>query len=114
MRLCSDVIPDVAKVTACMKRKSSQVSPARDATAHRREHYHHHYRHAIIAADLAGECVMARGVNWSRKTTSDRMRRQGIEDINSKMPVVGQPAKQLSKADLREQAAAEFLAWRVG
>jgi hypothetical protein len=45
MRLCSDVIPDVAKVTACMKRKSSQVSPARDATAHRREHYHHHYRH---------------------------------------------------------------------
>jgi hypothetical protein len=50
MRLCSDVIPDVAKVTACMKRKSSQVSPAcrvfmRGGTAQRHEHYHHHYRH---------------------------------------------------------------------
>src|SRR5438552_1758694 len=28
MRLCSDVIPDVPKVTACMKAKSSQVSEA--------------------------------------------------------------------------------------
>jgi hypothetical protein len=45
------------------------------------------------------------------------MRQQGVEDINGKMPVVGQPAKQprrkLSKADLREQAAATFLAWRA-
>jgi hypothetical protein len=50
MRLCSDVIPDVAKVTACMKAKSSQASPAcrvfmRGGTAHRHERYHHHYRH---------------------------------------------------------------------
>lgn len=53
MRLCSDVIPDVAKVTACMKAKSSQLSPAcrvamrgepsRGARHH--AHYHHHYHH---------------------------------------------------------------------
>jgi hypothetical protein len=53
MRLCSDVIPDVARVTACMKAKSSQLSQAcrlamlggASGTAHRRGHYHHHYRH---------------------------------------------------------------------
>jgi hypothetical protein len=53
MRLCSDVIPDVAKVTACMKRKSSQVSQAcrvamrgeSSGKGHRYGHYHHHYRH---------------------------------------------------------------------
>jgi hypothetical protein len=53
MRLCSDVIPDVARVTACMKAKSSQLSQAcrlamrggPSGTAHRRGHYHHHYRH---------------------------------------------------------------------
>jgi hypothetical protein len=50
MRLCSDVIPDVAKVTACMKAKSSQLSPAcrvfvRGGTAHRHGHYYHRYRH---------------------------------------------------------------------
>src|SRR3974390_1596664 len=28
MRLCSDVIPDVARVTACIKAKSSQLSEA--------------------------------------------------------------------------------------
>jgi hypothetical protein len=28
MRLCSDVIPDVAKITVCMKAKSSLLSPA--------------------------------------------------------------------------------------
>jgi hypothetical protein len=27
MRLCSDVIPDVAKVTACMHAKRAQLSP---------------------------------------------------------------------------------------
>ena len=47
------------------------------------------------------------------------MRRQGVEDIKGKMPlVVGQPPKRprrkLSKAELREQAAAAFLAWRAG
>lgn len=51
MRLCSDVIPDVAKVTACMKAKYSQLSqPCRVAMrepsgkGHRRG-YHHHYHH---------------------------------------------------------------------
>ncbi len=52
MRLCSDVIPDVPKVTACMKAKYRQLSePCRVAmrapsgTAHHHGHYHHHYRH---------------------------------------------------------------------
>ena len=50
MRLCSDVIPDVARVTACMKAKSSQLSPAcrvfmRGGTAHGHGHYHGHYHH---------------------------------------------------------------------
>ena len=47
------------------------------------------------------------------------MRRQGVEDIKGKIPLVGdQPPKQrrrkLSKAELREQATAAFLAWREG
>ena len=47
MRLCSDVIPDVARVTACMKAKSSQLSPACRVFLRGRYqgHYHHHYRH---------------------------------------------------------------------
>ena len=50
MRLCSDVLSDVARVTACMKAKSSQVSPAcrvfmRGGTAHGHGHYHGHYHH---------------------------------------------------------------------
>jgi hypothetical protein len=60
---------------------------------------------------------MAR-VNWSRKATRDRMRRRGVEDIDGKMPLFAQPPKKphrkLSKAELREQAAAAFLAWRAG
>ena len=56
MRLCSDVIPDVARVTACMKAKSSQLSEA-CRVAMRGEafwqapsralppHYHHHHCH---------------------------------------------------------------------
>jgi hypothetical protein len=49
-------------------------------------------------------------VNWTRS-----MRRQGVEDIKGKMPLGGQPPKfrrRVSKAELREQAAAAFLAWR--
>ena len=61
---------------------------------------------------------MARGVNWSRIASRNRMRRQGVEDIKGKMPIVAEPPKQfrrkLSKAELREQAAAAFLAWRTG
>jgi len=49
MRLCSDVIPDVVKVTACMKAKSSQLSPAcrlamRDEARGHGER-HRRYRH---------------------------------------------------------------------
>jgi hypothetical protein len=36
------------------------------------------------------------------------MRRQGVEDIK------GKPRRKLSKAELREQATAAFLAWREG
>ena len=61
---------------------------------------------------------MGRGVNWSRVKDRNRMRRQGVEDIKGATPVAVQPAKQprrkLSKAELREQAAAAFLAWRAG
>jgi hypothetical protein len=52
MRLCGDAIPDIAKVTACMKAKYSQLSqPCRVAMAgsgksktrshHARRHCHH-------------------------------------------------------------------------
>ena len=62
---------------------------------------------------------MGRGVNWSQISNRNRMRRQGIEDIKGKTPLVrDRPPKQrrskLSKAELREQAAAAFLAWREG
>jgi hypothetical protein len=63
---------------------------------------------------------MASGrMNWSRIDSCNRMQRQGVEDIKGKTPlVVDQPPKQrrrkLSKAELREQAAAAFLAWREG
>jgi len=50
MRLCSAVIPDVARITACMKANRSQLSPAcrvfmRGGTAHGHRHYHGHYHH---------------------------------------------------------------------
>ena len=52
MRLCSDVIPDVARVTACMKAKYRQLSePCRVAMrggpSGKGRHYghYHHYRH---------------------------------------------------------------------
>jgi hypothetical protein len=51
MRLCSDVIPDVPKVTACMKRNSAQLSQAcrvamrSEGSGRRTRHYHgHHYK----------------------------------------------------------------------
>jgi hypothetical protein len=60
---------------------------------------------------------MSRGVNWSRIASRKRMKRQSVEDSKGKMPVVAEPPKQprrkLSKAELREQAAAAFLAWRT-
>jgi len=59
---------------------------------------------------------MASGrANWSRKAARNRMRRQGVEDRKVKTPLVDQPPKQpRRKAELREQAAAAFLAWRAG
>jgi len=61
---------------------------------------------------------MSGRVNWSRIATRDRMRRHGVEDIKGKMPLVAEPSKKprrkLSKAELREQAEAAFLAWRAG
>jgi hypothetical protein len=46
MRLCSDVMPDVAKITKCMSAKYSQVSePCRLAMSGGKKHVgHHHYR----------------------------------------------------------------------
>lgn len=49
MRLCADVIPDVAKVTACMNAKYSQLSEAcrvamRGSGGGKAVH-HHRYRH---------------------------------------------------------------------
>jgi hypothetical protein len=44
------------------------------------------------------------------------MRRQGVEDIKGKTPLVEPPKtprRKLSKAELREQAEAAFLAWRA-
>ena len=60
---------------------------------------------------------MAGHVNWARLSSRKRMQRQGVEDIKGKTPPGGQPPnirRKLSKAELREQAAAAFLAWREG
>ena len=61
---------------------------------------------------------MSGRINWKRIGSRDRMRRQGVEDVKGATPVASQPPKQprrkLSKAELREQAAAAFLAWREG
>jgi hypothetical protein len=57
------------------------------------------------------------GRNWTRISGRARMQRQGVEDIKGKTPLSGQPTKirrRLSKAELREQATAAFLAWREG
>jgi len=65
------------------------------------------------------ECVVTGRVNWTQISSRKRMRRQGVEDIKGKTPLVldqlpKQPRRKLSKAELREQAAAAFLAWREG
>ena len=55
--------------------------------------------------------------NWSRIQQRRLMRRRGVEDAKAKTPVIApakQPRRKLSKAELREQAAAAFLAWRAG
>jgi hypothetical protein len=58
-------------------------------------------------------------MNWSRIGSRDRIQRQGVEDIKGKTPLVGQTPKararrKLSKAELREEGAAAFLACRAG
>jgi hypothetical protein len=58
-------------------------------------------------------------VNWTQINSRKRMRRQGVEDVKGKTPLVldqppKQPRRRLSKAELREQAGAAFLAWREG
>ena len=58
-------------------------------------------------------------MNWSRIAARDRMRRQGVEDVKGGTPIATtpankQPRRRLSKAELREQADAAFLAWRAG
>ena len=60
-------------------------------------------RHSAIWSMLKGVCVVI------------LIRRQGVEDIKGGTPLVRQPKlprRKLSKAELREQAAAAFLAWR--
>jgi hypothetical protein len=59
---------------------------------------------------------MTSRMNWSRTDSRDRMQRQGVEDIKGKTPLVPpkQRRRKLSKAELGEQAAAAFLAWRAG
>ena len=50
-----------------------------------------------------------------RISNRERMHRQGVEDRRAKTPPVGAPVRRkLSKAELREQAEAAFLAWREG
>ena len=56
-------------------------------------------------------------VNCARLSSRNRMRRQGVEDNKGKTPLGGQHPnvrRKLNKAELREQAAAAFLAWREG
>src|SRR6516162_2558052 len=71
---------------------------------------------AVNALHVGGG-VMVRA-NWSRIATRKRIRRQGVEDVKGATPIAVPPPKQprrkLSKAELREQAAAAFLAWRAG
>jgi hypothetical protein len=58
---------------------------------------------------------MGARVNWSRISSRNRMRRQGVEDVKGKTPIIEpakKPRRKLSKTELREQAEAAFLAWR--
>jgi hypothetical protein len=56
------------------------------------------------------------GLNWKRIGARNRMRRQGIEDVKGKTPVLEpskKPRRKVSKAELRYQAEAAVLAWRA-
>ena len=54
--------------------------------------------------------------NSPRITNRDRMPRQDVEDIrgNTSLGPAPKARPKLSKTELREQAAAAFLAWREG
>src|SRR5215471_17954399 len=72
----------------------------------------------LCNARVARKCVMSGRTNWSRIKQRSLMRRRGVEDIKGAtsvaIPPPKQPRRKLSKAELREQAAAAFLAWRAG
>src|SRR5215471_7200836 len=72
----------------------------------------------LCSARVARKCVMSGRTNWSRIKQRNLMRRRGVEDIRGAtsvaVPPPKQPRRKLSKAELREQAAAAFLAWRAG
>jgi hypothetical protein len=76
--------------------------------------------HGDFAVNVRGarKCVMSGRTNWSRIKQRNLMRRRGVEDIRGAtsvaVPPPKQPRRKLSKAELREQAAAAFLAWRAG
>ena len=61
---------------------------------------------------------MSGRINWRRLGSRDHMRRQGVEDVKGKTPVIDQlpkqPRRKMSKAELCEQAEAAVLAWRAG
>ena len=67
---------------------------------------------------VARKCIMSGRTNWSRIKQRNLMRRRGVEDIRGAtsvaVPPPKQPRRKLSKAELREQAAAAFRAWRAG
>jgi hypothetical protein len=49
---------------------------------------------------------MSGRVNWSRIDSRNRMRRQGVEDVKGKTPIIEptkKPRRKVSKAELREQ-----------
>ena len=60
---------------------------------------------------------MSGRINWRRLGSHNRMRRQGVEDVKGKTPVIDQlpkqPRRKMSKAELCEQAEAAVLAWRA-
>ncbi len=64
-----------------------------------------------------GEGIAMTGrVKWSRASSRERMHRQGVE-FKGRTFIGDQPPKarhRISKAELRQQAEAAFLAWRAG
>jgi hypothetical protein len=57
MRLCADFIPDVPKITKCMKAKYKELSePCRLAMRHKhRGHRRHHHRKKDVQTEPGGD-----------------------------------------------------------